>query len=193
MGRKNKTAAQSSPHTPEGSVETHGTQKNLNLGPMNSSVEEQSPTMDAPLDPQNVMIYSPLVHPSAGMVPVGVHNTILAYRRALSLDGSHGNPIDPLRLNEGDPGFQPPRQHPVGSGVMDTEVGERVRELAKQLEETLVQSNQISGSVQPQQGGVAAPTAPTWSSLFQRSPLTGKGDSLSFVAPAAEGGSGFSD
>lgn len=96
MGRKKKSATQTSPRTPEGTLETNVALKITNLGPNHSGFHTSSSVMDPVLEPQNVMISSPLVHPSAGMISVGLHNTILAYKQVLGLCVPPSRQIEPL-------------------------------------------------------------------------------------------------
>lgn len=54
------------------------------------------------MDPLSKLISLPLVHPSAGLMPVELKDTILTFNRSLRIAGPSTNQIEPLRSNLGE-------------------------------------------------------------------------------------------
>ncbi|XP_056693089.1 uncharacterized protein [Spinacia oleracea] len=198
MGRKKK-AVSSTPSLGSPSVTGEKAIASVSTVPLVKTplLEQQVTTSQnrlSAMDQQGELVSSSLVHPSAGLIPLELHNTILAYDQVLGFSGSAGNQIEALFSNLGENDVQSQIGNRGGSGTGDLEMQRRMRALASQLRENLEQNQPICAPTQPapvaqrrlEMDGTQAPT--TWSSLFQRSPLAGKGVSLKFVAPLVKEG-----
>ncbi|XP_056691453.1 uncharacterized protein [Spinacia oleracea] len=173
MGRKKKSGNDNLAKNSGSPSKNSSNNKGLDNIPDSQNQPSHPPTFS---EPPSRLISSPFVHPSAGMIPVELHNTIIELNQALGISGTRPQiePLEPFLnlasqvegVNGGING---------APGQPNEAIDARISDLSSRLVGTL--ASRSSTVVPPPVSGVgvAAPQAQagTWSSLFQRSPLTG--------------------
>lgn len=166
----------------------------------------EAPTTPSPEVPSEPLMHSSLVHPSAGMVPISVHNPILALNRALGL--SMGELETGGTITNGTVNSVPISEKTNGAGAGDGSNGSitaRMQALNDDITRALANvgtqtkntpivpvpeaqnTRMVNRRLETQGTNETLPSDP-WAGLFAGSRLAAKGTSLDFVAPMVKEG-----
>lgn len=138
MGKKKKYVTRSSPQASDATLEHNATQKNTTLGQNSALSQSQSTSSFVAMETSGELISSPLVHASADLIPVELHNNILQYHQSLGIPVPSMIQSELLCSNLEGVGVSVPPGRKEGALMEGEEVSERIRSLATQLGETLV-------------------------------------------------------